>query len=405
MNRLSRDQEIAIIGLWLEGKARDAIAEDLGISGSTVTDVISALPASLGKLRELNQYFRKTGLPALALSQLLKRVTEEVGEGLKPEALPTLVEYAVKAAENANYKLTAVVDAAAKIIQLETQSGQTYPEALKEYESKINENKRLQAEIDEKHRKNQHLTLTNSKLRKERCEAKRERRHQMRQARVTEKEIRDFKEAKLQLHRAGIDLSDARKLYRCINFMKESGGNPAELNRMAQENGSANDQLATVKKELKDKQDELALNKEAILKARTAAENEYHRMLTNRDAANEWQNRADYYRGTALSWEAYLGQVIAATQRQMCVHDAIVEQNIRNIGLNPEDAADYRLQKAAELRLREMEETAKTHAVDLLKQLSPSFTGSPKPLNHQGNHADSTYRIDLRGDKSNNEQT
>ena len=388
MNRISRELEIEIIVLWLEGHVRDDIAKTLGVSGSTVTEVTSALPESLARLRELNQYFRKIGLSALALRMLLEKIQQEVAEGLNPEELPRFVEYAVKTATDANYELRAVVAAAERVAQLEEQSGMPYPQAIKEYETKTRQNNRLTAENEEKQRENQNLDLRNSELHRECVKARREHRKMLRQAHVTEKEISISKETQRQLQKLNIDFGDVRKLSRCVSFIKESGGNPEVFFTMVDKYDSAKEALGVVKNDLHERQSELELTVNHVNNTRFAAEREHDRMLRNKAAADAWPNRVNYLRQIASSWETHLERVRADTGRQLCFHDAIIEQNVRNLRLNPENAAHYRLQKAAELRFQEFEENIKAHAVEMLERFSSSLTDPSKTTSKVGSYDD-----------------
>jgi hypothetical protein len=141
MNRSARELEMRIVGLWLEGWSRDSIAEELWILASVVTDLTSALPASLEALRELKRYFRKIGLSALTLRLVFEKMLREVGEEFKVELSPRLVEYAVRAAKDKKYEINAVVGAAKKLVELEEQAGMPYPEAITKYEAITSEDK------------------------------------------------------------------------------------------------------------------------------------------------------------------------------------------------------------------------------------------------------------------------
>ena len=369
MNRLTRQQELAIIIAWLLGDGRDKVASDLDVSGSTVSAVVAHLPAALLELRELNQYFRKLGVSALTLSLVFKEILQH-GEGLSVEELPKLVAYAIKASKDSNHEIEAVVSADHRLSRLEEQAGKTYPEAISEYEAKTAVSKRLDEENAKKLENNRKLEEKGLKFKKENAEARREHRRILHQSHLTERDIVAFNNVERQLSEFELNFEDAEMLAKYIGFVKRSNCPPQEFSRMVQEYMSVKEAVCTANSDLQEMQLKQEATKADTASIRWAADREQERFQKYKYAGDYWQNRANYFIQTAKWWEAHLNKVIADTQKQQCYHDAIIEQIIKNQKMNPETAAEYRRLKKVDLIHQNFQEYIRTLELNTLQKIA-----------------------------------
>jgi hypothetical protein len=307
LNRSSRELEIKIIGLWLEGNSRDFIAQSLGVSGSTVTDIVDPLPKSLGELKEQNFLFKKAGLQVSTLRETLQIIALKAPEGFNPERLPNIVEYSFRAAADKNYQMDAVLNASTRLIQLEKQTGKDYPEAISEFEEKASLNKKLDEEIQQEQRKNHNLKKINTELNQQ-IEINRQRNKRMlNEADVTEKDIAAFSETRKTLQRIGIDI--------CHN---------QELIKLAKEHVSLKQANKAERNEL---QEIRAEEKETIIEcenARLTANKENERAISNKAMADSLQKIVEYRNIQAFQLGCQLTDLNAKIQKGKCTHDAIL---------------------------------------------------------------------------------
>jgi chromosome segregation ATPase len=238
MYRISSQTEKRIVELWFEGLPRDVIARRLGVSGSTVSSVISSLPECLRELRDLSVELRKSNAsPSEALKGA--KLLSKLGElGIEPKQLGEFIQAAVKLSRKAEYQPEQVVQAAMKLSSLEEKSGHSYSEAVANFEA-----------VNEKNRK---LSQDNLNLQKQIEEKEEKRKEKLRENRTTEREVRYIIDVRQKLRKHGISLTDAEGLQKYLENMKETGGNPKRFLKYTRRYGSLQGRLTVLQKQKED---------------------------------------------------------------------------------------------------------------------------------------------------------
>jgi len=243
-----------IIELHLKGYVRDVIARKVGVSTGAVSNVINLLPESLEDLRTLGVELRKSGKSlheALECTNLCRQLKEM---NVELDQLEGYVKAMRRFSRKARYEPKQVVQAEIRLSNLEDESGKSFQEAIKEFETKIKETQRL----DGKMLKTQEVIE----------EKEKERRQKLRLNRVTEKDIRHVKELQQKLARRRISLADVESLEKYLVNMKETGMNPRNFTRFTREFGSIKGRLTYLENQKKEKILELAGLKKEIKDAK-----------------------------------------------------------------------------------------------------------------------------------------
>lgn len=229
MRRISSQTERRIIELWIKGIPRDTIARRTAVSGSTVSKVISQLPECLGELRKLSVELRKINSSPSEALKGAKLLSELADLRVELDQLADFIKAVKKLSRKAEYQPKQLVESAMKLSDLEEKSGNPYPEAIKEFESKTKQTKKLKEKI--------------SDLQREIENKEEERRQKLKQNKTTEKEIKYVKELRQNLRKYGISPTDAEGLQRYLKNMKETGGNPKKFVKFTRTHGSLKGRL------------------------------------------------------------------------------------------------------------------------------------------------------------------
>jgi len=243
MRRITFQTEERIIELWFKGLPRDTIARRTGVSGSTVSKIISYLPECLRELRDLSRELRKIGISPSEALKGTKLHSKLADLGVEPDQLKDFLKATGKLSRKAEYQPKQVVQAAMKLSDLEETSGKLYVEAIREFKTKTEQTPKLEEK--------------NVKLQEEIDKKDRTRKQRLRQNRVTAKEIEYVKALRQTFRRYGISLTDAENLLEYLKNMQEIGGNPKKFIRFTREHGSLKGRSTYLENQKKQKAIEL----------------------------------------------------------------------------------------------------------------------------------------------------
>lgn len=211
MNRSSRVNERKILTLYFQGHARDAIGRMVGVAPSTVSEVISILPENLTGLRELSVELKKQDLSVLESARGAELRAKLPNLGVDFEKLQSYVEASEKMETNPDYEPKKVIESAMQLSDLEEETGQSYPEIVRDYENKKGRVRKLAAEDTEREERIERLDgIFRQKLRRNR---------------VTQQMIDYIVQLRRDFQAYDIELSDCENLRKYLGNMKETGGN------------------------------------------------------------------------------------------------------------------------------------------------------------------------------------
>jgi hypothetical protein len=224
MKRVSSFTENRIYELWFDGIPRDTIAEVAGLSGSTVSGVISNLPENLKDLRKTSVELRKLRLSVSEAKRGVELLAELTELGVGSDQLQESIEALEKTCKEATYEPKEVVEAAIRLAALEAESCKSYTEILQEFQTKKNSLERLEKREQE--------------LKQEVVEREREREQALARSKVTEKQIGYITMLRQSLRQHGIALENVADLRKYLENMQETGGDPTAFVRYTEEQGS-----------------------------------------------------------------------------------------------------------------------------------------------------------------------
>ena len=262
MRTIYSGDEKRIIELWFEGVSRDEIAKRVHKSGSTVSSVTASLPPSLPPLRDLSMELAKCKISAFEASKGA-RMLSKLGElGIDLAQVPRFIQTVNKLSERSDYEPKQIVAAAIQLSKLEENSGKSYLEAKKEFETNLKEKSEMNREIS---------ALQNGIVQLERA-----RKGKLKQCNVTEKTLKDYTETKQYLRRYGITLTDPGALRAYLENMRQTEGKPANFAKFTRNFGSLGGRITYLTnqkqaraKELSAFKDEIAANKQVLENQKT----------------------------------------------------------------------------------------------------------------------------------------
>ena len=257
MRRIYSQDEKRIIELWFEGVSRDEIAKRVHKSGSTVSSVTASLPPCLQPLRDLSVELTKCKISAFEASKGAKLLSKLGEPGIDLAQVPRFIQTVNKLSERSDYEPKQIVTAAIQLSKLEEDSGKSYLEVKKEFETNLKEN----SELNRK----------NSALRNGIVQLERTRKRKLTQCKVTEKRLKDYTETKQYLRRYGITLTDPGALRAYLENMRQTGGKPANFAKFTRNFGSLSGRITYLTnqkqaraKELSAFKDEITANKRVL---------------------------------------------------------------------------------------------------------------------------------------------
>jgi chromosome segregation ATPase len=276
LNRVSRDVEKRVLEMHFNGIPRDTTARKLGISSATVSEILSILPPILKPTRDCSVELRKNNLiarDALLGVGILKHLRDLE---IKPDQFSASLQAVKKMATEAEYELEDIVQAGTKLVELENQSGKSYPEAIKELEM-VNQKTREEKQQYRRHKKQ------NSRLTREIDENMRRRNEILSQANIAHEDIAEYKALREALHRYGLEIKDAKKLRDYLDNINETECDPKRFVSFTKKQRSIKKFLASAKEQTQRSQDELTklhITEKQKLEAVSQLTREENRLLT-----------------------------------------------------------------------------------------------------------------------------
>jgi len=213
-----------IAELWYRGLPRDKIAQIVGVSGSTVSELVGIFPDERNNLRELAVELSKSRLSVPEARNGVHLLGKLAKIGVNPNEVSGFVGASEKMSKNSGYKPELVVRSAMQLSSLEEKSGKSYSAAILDYQTTTYEVEALKEE--------------KQKLDLEICKLKLERKQKLTQGRVTDQEIAYTGSLRLDLRRHGIVLGDIQKLQTYLQNMQETGVDPKKFVKYTKEHGS-----------------------------------------------------------------------------------------------------------------------------------------------------------------------
>lgn len=235
MNRTNRETERRIIDLYFKGYSTDMIAAMTGAPPSTVTEVLKILPEELTYLRELSVDLKKHDLSVFDAKKGTELQARLADLGVGFEEMQSFVESVENIQTNPDYTPKQVVEAAMKLSNIEEKSGQTYSEALVDFEAKTkNLEKQGQKERD---------------LKRSIRELDVERKKKLARNQITDEAIEYVVNLRQNLQTYGIKLDDAASLDKYLKNMRETGGDPKKFVEFTRKQGSLEEKIGVLKQE------------------------------------------------------------------------------------------------------------------------------------------------------------
>jgi hypothetical protein len=250
LNRVSRDIEKRVFEMHFNGIPRDNIARELGLSSATVSAILSILPPNLNNLRELSVELRKSNMIARDALQGVNILNSLRTLRVKPNQVNSSLQAVFKISADTGYKPEDVVQAATKLVELEIQSGNPYPEAIEQLEL-------LCAKIHKQKLQNKKYKEQNSRLIREIEENKLKRNETLKQANIAPEEIAEYHTVKEALHSYGVKMKDTKNLCNYLDNMKETGFNPHFFVSFTKKQGSIKKTLASTEAQTQHSQENL----------------------------------------------------------------------------------------------------------------------------------------------------
>ena len=250
MNRVSRDIEKHVFEMHFDGIPRDTIARQLGISPATVSEIISTLPPSLSPLRDLSKELRKNNMIARDALQGVNILNLLRTLGTQPEQFTSLLQAVIKISTDNKWKPKEVIQAGAKLTELEKQSGKPYAEAIREFEM-INER------TPKKKQQNKRLNARNKQLQAQIRKNEERQAQTFEAANVAPEEISKFKEQKAKIRQNGLKLNDYDTIFKLLENVREAGGDAKRLVSLVKKVGSLKRNVTDLQKIIEEEKSEL----------------------------------------------------------------------------------------------------------------------------------------------------
>lgn len=235
MEKISQFTKNRIYELWFNGVPRDAIAQQVGVSGSTVSENISNLPENLGDLRKLSTELLKSHLSVSEAKKGVELLSKLAQLGVGSDQLQEFIQATEKTCKEATYEPKEVVQGAIRLATLEAKQGKSYPEILQDFQTKINNVERL--------KKREQELIQNV------VEEEKERKQALARNKLTEEEIEHVKTLRQNLRKHSVTLENVESLQRYLENMQETGGNPRGFVQFTEKQGSLKRNLAQLRGE------------------------------------------------------------------------------------------------------------------------------------------------------------
>lgn len=233
MNRISSFTENRIYELWFDGIQRDTIAQQVGVSGSTVSGVISKLPENLRDLRKLSTELQKLHLTLSDAKKGVGLLAKLTQLGVGSDQLQESIQAMERTCREAAYEPKEVVQGAIRLATLEAESCKSYPEILQDFQTKKNNVERLEKRGQE--------------LSQNVADKETERKQVLARNKLIEKQIAYVTTLRQNLREHGLALENVEGLQRYLENMQETGGDPRGFVQYTEEQGSLKQNLVQLR--------------------------------------------------------------------------------------------------------------------------------------------------------------
>lgn len=213
MNRISPYVERQVIASWLKGVPRDRIAQQLEISGSTVSEVVNRFPEEVMDLRALSVDLRRLNLSVSDAREGTRLLGKLADWAIGFDNLQSFIQTTEKMHVGSGYEPQQVVQSAMKLSKLEEQAGKSYFEAIAEFEVV---NRHIEKQEQEERTLKQSLRELIAEKKKKRLATNK----------ITEKEMDYVISLREDLRRHYIELSEVDDLQKYLARMQETGEDP-----------------------------------------------------------------------------------------------------------------------------------------------------------------------------------
>lgn len=269
VSRVSKQKIERIVELWLAGLPRDAIAQRLKVSGSTVSKYVNQFKGSVSQkaaellegLRLLSAELKKSGKTLSEALNIAKVYNTMERIGVRAEDLEHFIVASKRTAKELGIEAEDYVKAAIKIAKLETETGKSYKEIARDFEEKVDMIAQLNQKIEQ--------------LNKKKNESKRELQKQLRQQRLARKDIAFALTLRYALTPHGFTLKDVSKIPRLVKHIKNCRQNVKKVLTKLERIDNLENTLATLKKQKETEKNDL----ETIEHRLDEAEKQHSRLL------------------------------------------------------------------------------------------------------------------------------
>jgi predicted nucleic acid-binding Zn-ribbon protein len=211
--KLPENIKSSVIQQWLQGKTRDSIAMDTGLSAGAVTNIINEWRRGLGypladELRELATTFKKIGITASQCAVGFRLATLMVKLGVDEEEFESFISDIYDKCNRLGLqpdKIAYYVDELLKFLKDIPLS--QIPAYIKQ---KTNEKSKLEKDIEE-------LQDKIKQLEEEKLAAEELRNLSLEDKRMTESELKWYSDLKIELKKYGIPIEDVRLFAKAIH--------------------------------------------------------------------------------------------------------------------------------------------------------------------------------------------
>jgi chromosome segregation ATPase len=286
-------------------------------------------------------------LPVDALQGL--NVLQQLAEiGVKPEQIPDFIQAVKKVSEDVEYQPQKVTQAAIKLHEIEAQSGTTYPQATKNFETLTQQNAKLGQE--------------NSQLQREILENKKKRKQTLKQANMTENEISHVNLLESSLRQYGVDLHDTENLLKYLANTKEMKCTPRRFVSLSKRHGSLTRSLTRINDEISEKLQTRGVQEREIETAETKILELQSSVERCQEAANQASEVKSQLEIEVDTKKNELRKLKADIAEKEVTRQALIVQNAKLSGVPESEIQQYLYQKNLDLLV----ETSKARIRGLL---------------------------------------
>jgi len=151
MRKIPEKVKEKALNMWLQGRSYREIKKKLGVSIGAISDIVAEArkqTPDLLELRKINVMVMEEGGVSVYDAVRGGRLLDQVNQlGVSLERLGEFVELANRVASEKEVESSEFVDSAVRLLRLEAKTGKNYKEVINDFEGKLSEAKKLEAEI------------------------------------------------------------------------------------------------------------------------------------------------------------------------------------------------------------------------------------------------------------------